>query len=276
MSLKTTVSLRAIQQAYADAIYAGQDAALGALIRESTDFSKTERIAVYRNNTLGTLKSTLCQTYPVCRALVGNRYFDQLATYHVAQNPSQRRNLDDYGDNFAETLDSLMSIRQELTEHDYLVDVARMEWQVHRNYFVPDRTPFGFAAFAALDPEQQGRVVFNLNADVSLMKSRYPLHRIVASHAESTEKNEDAKDELDTALNSNADSYFYFVIHRAHWKAEVTTVEPAVFRLLKKIERGARLDQLTAELEKSPWDIASLIERGLIGGFSQTAVGSGN
>lgn len=247
--------LEDIQHAYAQAIYANDSTPLEAMIHESPEFTTGQRVGVYQNNTIGALKTTLSNTFPICETLVGKDYFGQLAQYHVKLTPSTDRNLDEYGANFPTTLSALTVQRPELTEVAYLADMAQLEWQCHQSYFANDRQNFDLEAFAALAPEAQTQVRFTLADDVSLIDSPYPIYDIWHSHQQNT-----SPDITHTDHN-------HLLIQRPQWKVTTALIDGNHYALLKAISDSKTLLQLTAFLEDSPVDLATLIQQKMITEF---------
>jgi uncharacterized protein (UPF0276 family) len=83
-----------------------------------------QRILVENVSTyLGFRASTLAEIYPVCRALVGARFFQAVSTRYTLQTPSLSPDLDDYGADFARFLCGLGPA----ATLPYLPDVAHLE-----------------------------------------------------------------------------------------------------------------------------------------------------
>lgn len=247
--------LEDIQQAYAKAIYANDSSALEAIIHENPAFCAEKRIGIYQNNTLGALKTTLSNTYPICESLVGKDYFGQLANHQVKQHPSTNRNLDIYGTDFPATLATLIEQRAELAELAYLTDVAQLEWQLQQSYFASDRQSFDLEAFAALTPEAQTQVTFTLADDVSLIDSPYPIYDIWHSHQQKT------------SPEISHTEHNYLLIQRAKWKVTAELIDGTYYDLLRAIAESKTLLELTVFLQDSPVDLATLIQQKMISGF---------
>lgn len=247
--------LEDIQQAYAKAIYGNDSQPLEQIIHGSEAFTTAQRVGVYQNNTIGGLKTTLSNTYPICESLVGSDYFKQLSQHHVKLNPSDDRNLDVYGENFPDTLHTLIEQRPELAKLAYLADVAKLEWVHHQTYFANDRETFDLEAFAALAPEAQTQVSFKLADDVSLIDSPYPIYDIWYCHEQGVDPEITHKE------------HNYLLIQRAQWKITTELIDADYYALLRAIESGKTLIELTSFLETSPVDLGTLIEQRIIAGF---------
>ena len=93
------MTLRALQHDYYQAMQ-GNDSALKARVQGAGDLSTEQALAVYRNNTEQTLLSVLQQSFAVCRMLVGERCFNQLALRYCRTHPSSSLDLNAYGELF--------------------------------------------------------------------------------------------------------------------------------------------------------------------------------
>ncbi|MEE9303571.1 MAG: DNA-binding domain-containing protein [Thiotrichaceae bacterium] len=251
--------LDSLQERYSKAIYGEDIQPLKSLIAETRNFTAQARINIYRNNTLGSLKSTLSQIFPVCETLVGTNYFSQLATSHILKNPSQHHNLDCYGETFSLTIKNLVTEHIELEDVAYLADVAQLEWLLHQSYYAPDRMCFDLQRFSSLATEQQMQVRFILAKDVALMDSPYPVSDIWNQHQQ--------KDVGFTDYNVEDKQHSYVLVQREKWQSQPQLINAALYHLLVVISQGALLLELTPHLKKSPQDIAALIQRGLVSDF---------
>jgi len=260
--------LQNIQQAYSQAIYHADTDALESLIHGTENFTTRTRVDIYRNNTLGTLKQTLADTYPVCEMLVGTHYFKQLSTAHVRQYPSIDRNLDHYGSEFSHTLQRLIQQRDELTELAYLADVAQLEWRLHQSYYAPNRALFDFEQFSSLDTKQHEHIVFTLAEDIRLMESPYPVYDIWIAHQNTTEKTKSYTNSEKYKIEGLAESHHYIMVQRDSWQSQALLIDKELYTLLKAIKHNTSLSKLSDLLENSPMDIATLIQQGFVTGFA--------
>ncbi len=252
--------LALLQQTYSEAIYGADSKPLESLILDSVEkvgsFTKKARVDIYRNNVLGALKNALSDVYPVCEALVGIDYFNQLTTLHVQQHPSSRRNLDFYGEDFPLTLKELIKDRDELQELAYLADVAQLEWLLHQSYFAPNRTQFDVERFGQLSAEQQMKVKFKLSDDIGLMSTPYPVYDIWHSHQQEG-----------VSFKYKEQEHNYMLVQREQWQSHSQLIDGSLYDLLVAIDQGTELLELTPYLDKSPQDIASLIQQGIVAGY---------
>ena len=67
----------------------------------------TARLAVYRNNVVGSLIDALADTFPVAQELVGEAFFRAMAGVFARQAPPRSRILAHYGEGFAEFIEAV-------------------------------------------------------------------------------------------------------------------------------------------------------------------------
>ncbi len=257
------MSLKGIQSAYYDALYGGNSSSLETMIYGpescTSSFTTKKRVNIYQNNTFEALKETLRSTFPVCKALVGDKYFSQLATAHVHREFLKTPNLDDYGETFAQTLHDLISSHHELHALPYLSDVATLEWLLHHSYYAKDRQIFDFHAFSVLNGEEQNNVSFKLADDICLMNSQYPVYDIWLSHQ--TQKNNLIK------LAFNEQKQYFIAISRTRFYPKAMLLKESDYRLLMAIKKGKSVVKFAHLLEYSTMDLAGLIEKGWVDAF---------
>ncbi|MGQ7245892.1 HvfC/BufC family peptide modification chaperone [Halomonas sp. V046] len=87
------------------------------------DLGQRSGLDVYRNNIRHSLIEALGVAYPHTRTLLGERYFDALASQHVAQCLPSDPRLQRYGAGFSERIDAMPG----LAEYRYVADICRLE-----------------------------------------------------------------------------------------------------------------------------------------------------
>ncbi|HYB40960.1 MAG TPA: DNA-binding domain-containing protein [Candidatus Methylomirabilis sp.] len=132
------------------------------------------RVDIYRHHVLVTLTAALEATFPVVRRLVGNGFFAYAADSYIREHLPGGPCLFEYGGSFPEFLAGFAPCQG----HDYLPDVARLEWAVNLADHAEARAPIDRARLAALAPEDMPRLTVELDPSLSLVASRWPVDRI--------------------------------------------------------------------------------------------------
>lgn len=141
------------------------------------------RLDIYRANTVGSLTRALDRAYPVCRQILGERYFARLARDHALRSTPTDPDLDTYGGDFDTFLTAAVADRPELSDYGYLPDLARLEWAVKQAWLAPDGAPFDFTGFRdslAGVPAERHRL--QPAPSLRLLVSEWPVDRLWSLH----------------------------------------------------------------------------------------------
>jgi hypothetical protein len=163
-------SLSELQGAFVRGVFDPSDAALAEVV-EPAGMSADARLAIYRRNVLGNYVAALGDVYPVLARLVGAPFFGRLAHAYAMQTPSHSGDLHDFGGELGAFLEALPTAR----DLPYLVDVARLEWAVHRSFHARHAPPLDSAYLAAVRPERLPALGFALHPAARLLRSPYPV-----------------------------------------------------------------------------------------------------
>jgi len=129
------------------------------------------RLRVYRHSCNEIQTGALRATYPAVLALVGTAFFAQTARGYRRAHPSLHGNLQGFGADFAEYLETLPSI----AGFPYLPDVARLEWRRQLSALAADAEPVTLEAVARQQVRAAGSLDTRLHPSVHLLDSRHPV-----------------------------------------------------------------------------------------------------
>ena len=130
-----------------------------------------KRFSVYRNNTASTLIEALGDNFPLCRALVGERFFNAMAAEHMRRHPPRSPILFRYGDTFADFAAAFEPARSV----PYMPDLARLEWLWLQCHHAADAEPIPADALAAFEVERLGEVRVTLHPALAVLSSPFPV-----------------------------------------------------------------------------------------------------
>ena len=131
-----------------------------------------ERLAVYRNNIVGSLTDVMIASHPALEKLVGKEFLESMGRSFVLENPPCTGCLNDYGAGFDDFIRGFAPAE----DMPYLGDVALMEILMNKAYYAADD--------AALTPEALNNppdgqdladMPIDLRDHVHLLRSPYPL-----------------------------------------------------------------------------------------------------
>lgn len=171
------MGLSALQQAYRDYLLEGRSDSLAEVIVADA-FDAEERLRIYRNNFLIGLGEALKANFPVTMRLLGEDFFAQAARAFVLQAPPARPCLFEYGEGFAEFLETL----SDLAALPYVAEMARFEFARIGAFHAPVETLLGEAEIARVPPEALADLPMRLAAHVHLLELRYPVEVLWQAH----------------------------------------------------------------------------------------------
>jgi hypothetical protein len=132
------------------------------------------RLAIYRNNTLASLRGLLKRTFPATRHLLGAERFAGVALDFVRTAPPERPQLAVYGAAFPGFLEH----RAEASAVAYATDVARLEWAREEAYYAADAPPLTAEAVSDIPIERYPELRFSLHPSARLVRSAGPVHAL--------------------------------------------------------------------------------------------------
>ena len=138
------------------------------------------RFAVYRNNVAAGLIRALASRFPVAEKIVGEAFFAGMAQAFITQHPPRSPLLLNYGDGFADFVETFDPAAAELT---YLPDVMRLEAARGKAYHAADQAPLEPANLAGLDSDALAALRFVFHPSVAVICSIHPVVTIWAMNA---------------------------------------------------------------------------------------------
>lgn len=248
--------LHEIQRQFFQGVF-GQTETIVSRLLGSDKLSADDCLAIYRGSVLGIHSTALSEIYPVCKRLVGTRFFEAMCRRYIPQHPASSPNLQDYGESLAGFVTEFEPAR----ELPYLGDVARLEWAWHRVFHAADETSFDISAIDRLTETQRSQLLFELPISSRLLLSAYPIHRI-------WEFNQ-AGYKGDASVDLQAGGVKLFV-WRHGYSVHIDILEDDQWTLLGALARGIPLGGLAQAID--PVDITVLLpqclQQGWITGFS--------
>lgn len=138
------------------------------------------RFAVHRNTVVVSLVDALAETFPVCQALVGERFFRAMARERVLADPPRAPMLTDYAQGFP----AFVAGFAPAARVPYLADVARIEALRVRAYHAADLSPVSEARYHELlaAPEALAAARVSLHPAGHWLRSRHAAYSIWQAH----------------------------------------------------------------------------------------------
>lgn len=152
-------------------------------LRAYNSVSPIRRFAVYRNNVVVGLVEAVRSGFPAVERIVGAEFFGAMARCYVIAHPPRSPLLMNFGDDFADFIDSF----EPAAELRYLADIARLEFARRRAYHAADAAAVAPELLAGVPPQALAGTAFMLHPSVHVLRSRYPLATIWRMNSGDTE-----------------------------------------------------------------------------------------
>ena len=214
------------------------------LIRSDFGFLAKQRMDVYRTTARSAHVSALMDSYLVCRAILGDDYFKQIAKLYFVQTPSRSADMNEYGDSFPGFIAQLYNQREELRDYYYLIDLARLEWEYQKTYFTADVVTFDIEVFQDNCERLGGEATLALQPCISLMSSSYQIFEIWQMHRSGN---------IQTKINT-ARYRQHLCIYKQDHAVIVDKIDLDVYALLVSVRQNKSLSEI-AELFDGRYDL---------------------
>jgi hypothetical protein len=192
------------------------------------------RFDVHRNNVVTSLIAALSDTFPVTRQLVGDEFFAAMARLFVIEHPPASPLLYDYGDGFADFIESFGPA----ASVPYLADMARLERARVRAYHAADAASLSGEQIAAQlsNPMALAESHVELHPSLQVVGSDFAIVSLWAAHQGHGEIGEVDPFRPEAALVLREDD-----------DAAVVRVPVAAARFVRLLGEGATLERAAAE-----------------------------
>lgn len=213
-------------------------------LQQNTAFSPAARLDIYKGSIIGSLTKHLRDVFEVCEKIVGEDFFYGLAHTFIEQYPSASPDLGDYGEAFADFVETFPPAKG----LPYLADMCRLCWAWHLAYRSKAEPSFDIRTFAKLSDEVLDDVVFLLPQSAQLVTSCYPIDRIwrMCHEAQSEEIVLDGVD-------------VYLFIWRDEKAVNVDTMTQAEWTLATLLTAQQPLSHIQESLAQAELDMAALL-----------------
>ena len=215
------------------------------------------RLAFYRGNQSAIWTSALASAYPVLLKLVGSDFFEQMARAYGLDFPSQSGDLNHFGADVA----MFLTRAPVNNDYPYFVNVAALEWLVHRAYYAADADVLSLPFLISAAAEKLSDVQLIFHPATQLFESPTASVSIWLSHQNDQEQN----NQIDLSERN------YGLITRQAWQVNVIALSEADFFALQALKQVKNLGlALEVALDINPhFDVAVALNTWFsVGAFS--------
>lgn len=255
--------LSKVQQGFKETI-AGDTAPDGdfASVFKNGGVSVENRMKIYRNNVIRSLSNAVTAVYPLTEKLVGVSFLTQAVREYVVANFPDQGNLNFYGATFPDFIRTYEPARG----LPYLYDMARLEWAWETATLAQDDEKLDPARLQEISEDRIPYLRFTLRASVGLIRSQYPLDKIVDfCRAETRDGTLDI---------GSGDKEMHLMVIRPELQTHMRKISKGEWVLLSDLrDRRTLLNaaEKAAEADES-FDLASILQKHLeLGTFTEIA-----
>jgi hypothetical protein len=169
--------LQSWQRTFAHGLQSGHQKAPSGLF-EGPQKRQNAGWQIYLNNVTHSLTSALGDTFPVCKALVGNEFFALAARTFLLEAMPTSPVLLEYGDSFA----SFLARFEPAASLPCLADVARLEFAWLQSYHARDVSIRSQDLMSPKSPETISASGLGLHPSLFLLRSDFPVCEIWHAH----------------------------------------------------------------------------------------------
>jgi len=139
--------------------------------------SAEARLRVHRHHVRDSLAAALASTFPTAKALVGEEFFQCMASAFADEVLPAQPVLAEYGGSFA----GFVGTYEPARGLPYLADMARLDWALNTAFHAPVTPRLSAADLSAVETEQLPAKGLLLAPGTALLRSAYPIDRIWAA-----------------------------------------------------------------------------------------------
>ena len=212
----------------------------------------SQRLQIYRNNSLISLTEALKATFPVAHRLVGDGFFRTAAAAFIRAHPPREPRLAAYGAGFADFLQHYAPA-EALT---YLPDMARLEWALNLAWQAPDEsalTPADLAQAA------EAMTALQLHPACHLLESPWPIETIWRVHQ--------SHDDADVRVDLDAGGC-RLLVYRQDFDVAMAAISQGEQVMLTRFAAGATLEAAVTDAldADAAFDVAAVLAAALTRG----------
>lgn len=174
------MKLEEIQNDFIDAFFNRNLKDAATHVKSDEALTAEQRVGIYRGSVHGILTKTLEQTFPVCKMLVGEQFFNKMTSVFIDQHPPTTAFFADFGGDMPEFLNNF----EPANSVPYLADMANLEWLRKVSWSTPitNEEASDFSKLAEIPASDQANLVFSLNPSLKLMTFDYRVDLLWFAH----------------------------------------------------------------------------------------------
>ena len=129
------------------------------------------RFDLYRDNLRASWEKALTAAYPVLQRYVGEDFFSAMSGLYGGRHPSRSGDLNRFG----RDLPSFLEQFRPISDHPWLVDLARLEWAVHSSHYAADAVALAAEGVAQMSEHTLDTLLVGLHPTCRLIHSPWDI-----------------------------------------------------------------------------------------------------
>ena len=253
------MQLDQIQKDFLEGIFGGDKTAATGHVKGDDTLTAEQRFGIYKGSVHGILVKTLELTYPVCKELVGEKFFTNMCKVFIDKYPPTTSFFSEYGDLFP----SFLSTFEHVKDLPYITDLASLEWARNTVWHETNNETIDYELLSTLAAEQQATLTFKLSSTLRLIQSKFRIDDICFSHQENSEI------ELEN-INLNEPVKLFVWKDKDTIKISLMSADEeanSFWEFLQAISEGTTLGNLAEQFGEN---LPELLEQGFQGGWIQS------
>lgn len=249
------MNLKELQNDFVNAFF-GNEIDIDKYIVSDDALTAKQRFGIYKGSVHGVLTQALSDMYPVCKQLVGDKFFDHVTSKFINQYPPKSAFFADFGSEFSDFLANFEAAKS----LEYLPATAQLEWLRHKAWNTKNQDASDFTELQSFSEEQQLSMHFALAGTASLLTTEYRADLLWEAHQESSQID---LSEIDIFQHLN------LLISRIDYTVMMNELTELQFDFLTAIESGHCLSELAEKFtEALPELLSTALQNGWIRSFS--------
>lgn len=197
----------------------------------------TERLAIYKNNTLHSLSESIVDLYPSIEHVVGRDFLIATAKEYLKTSPPHSAALLNFGLDFPEFIATF----EHTKNYAYLPDLARIDMLRHQAYHAADETPLSLNQIQQIPLEELAQSYIQLPKSCYTLTSKFKTYSLW----EKIHTQDDSEILIDGTEHT--------LIYRDNLYVKTIRISKEVYFFLEKIKNGCTLgNSLENTLKEHP------------------------
>jgi hypothetical protein len=205
-------------------------------------FSVDERIDIYRNNVISSLKSVLSNKYPVVKNILGLKFFSQIAVYFINKYPPKTSSLIYWAEDFP----SFTNDFKPLEEYPYIYDIAQLELLSYQTYYAREDEILLAADLQSIDPSNFDNLSLVLRDTTQVLSLDYEIYNLWQEYLK--------KEKTTTAIKCNKKTN-YLLINRLNYEVKVEPIQELEYFFIKSQNEGKNIGNFIETIDASQLDL---------------------